>query len=338
MSLSTIFWLAFGLIYLCVFILDMYVTGRRGEAQSTKAALGWTAVWVSIALLYGLAIFFFYPQNPGNPVRTASTMSFKFIAGYLTEYSLSIDNLFVFIMIFSLMGVVPRNQPRLLKLGILLSIALRVLFILVGMELVERFHWVMYGFGLILLWTAWKMAFSGGEDQVDPKANPLYRAVSRIFPVDSDPDNPRFFTRKSGRLHVTFVFLVFLVIGSTDVLFALDSIPAIIGVVSEGGSSVLSQAQQNFVAVTSNVFAVMGLVSLFFALKKVMDKFWCLQYGVSAILAFIAFKMLLSGVPRVVEFFRSDSWVSLAIIIGALALSIFVSGLFPREPQDPAAD
>lgn len=333
MSVAALFWVAFAAIYVVVFFLDMYVTSRRGEAESVKAALGWTAVWISVALLYGAAIYFFYPQNPGSPARTASAMGFKFIAGYLTEYSLSIDNLFVFIMIFSLMGVVPKNQPRLLKLGILLSIVLRVLFILVGMSLVERFHWIMYAFGAVLLWTAYKMAFTDSEDQVDPKANPLYKAASRLFPIDEDPDNPRFFSRKGGRLHLTFVFLVFLVIGSTDLLFALDSIPAIIGVVSEGGHEVLSASQQDFVAVTSNVFAVMGLVSLFFALKTVMDKFWCLQYGVSAILAFIAAKMLLSGIPSVAAFFRADAWISLAVIAGALGASILVSSVFKREAE-----
>jgi tellurite resistance protein TerC len=331
MPIATVFWAAFAATYVIVFIIDMYVTSRRGAVPSTKAALGWTALWIGVALAYGVAIYLFYPQNPGSPDRTASAMSFKFIAGYLTEYSLSIDNLFVFIMIFSLMGVAPRNQPRLLKLGILLSIALRVVFILVGMELVERFHWIMYGFGAILLWTAWKMAFTDSEDQVDPKANPLYRVASRLFPIDPDHDNPRFFSRKGGQVFATFVFLVFLVIGSTDVLFALDSIPAIIGVVSEGGAAVLTAGQADFVAITSNIFAVMGLVSLFFALKTVMDRFWALQYGVSFILAFIAFKMLLSGIPAVAGFFRADAWVSLAVIGASLGLSILVSNIVKRE-------
>lgn len=336
MPISTLFWIAFVVIYFVVFFIDMYATGRRGAVPSTKAALGWTAVWIGVALLYGLAIYFFYPQNPGSPARTSSSMAFKFIAGYLTEYSLSIDNLFVFIMIFSLMGVVPKNQPRLLKLGILLSIVLRIAFILVGMELVERFHWVMYIFGAILLWTSYKMAFTDSEDQVDPKANPLYKAASRIFPIDDDPENPRFFSKKNGKLHATFVFLVFLVIGSTDVLFALDSIPAIIGVVSENGTSVITAAQANFIAITSNVFAVMGLVSLFFALKKVMDKFWALQYGVSFILAFIALKMLLSAIPAVAIFFQGGSWISLAVIALSLGASILVSSVV--KPSEPAAD
>lgn len=339
MQTATLFWIAFAAIYFVVFFVDMYVTNRRGEAPSTKTALCWTALWIGVALLYGLAIYFFYPQNPGSSVSTPRAMAFKFIAGYLTEYSLSVDNLFVFIMIFSLMGVAPKNQPRLLKLGILLSIALRVLFILVGMELVERFHWVMYIFGAVLLWTSYKMAFTDSNDQVDPKSNPLYKVASRIFPIDDDADNPRFFSRKNGKLHATFVFLVFLVIGSTDVLFALDSIPAIIGVVSENGAAAITATQANFIAVTSNVFAVMGLVSLFFALKTVMDKFWALQYGVSFILAFIALKMLLSAIPAVSHFFQTDSWISLAVIVASLGGSMLVSSLVkPSDPEAPAAD
>jgi len=339
MQTATLFWIAFVAIYFVVFFVDMYVTSRRGAAPDTRTALRWTALWIGVALAYGLSIYLFYPQNPGTAVSTPKTMAFKFIAGYLTEYSLSVDNLFVFIMIFSLMGVVPKNQPRLLKLGILLSIALRIIFILVGMELVERFHWIMYIFGAILLWTSYKMAFTDSEDKVDPTSNPLYKAASRVFPIDKDPENPHFFSRKDGKLHATFVFLVFLVIGSTDVLFALDSIPAIIGVVSENGAAALTAAQANFIAVTSNVFAVMGLVSLFFALKTVMDKFWCLQYGVSFILAFIALKMLLSAIPSVAGFFQADSWISLAVIAASLGASILVSSIWKqKEPAEPVAD
>lgn len=338
MHIPTLFWIAFVVIFFAVFLIDMYVTNRRGTVPSTKTALRWTALWIVVALLYGAAIYFFYPQNPDSLSSTSATMAFKFIAGYLTEYSLSVDNLFVFIMIFSLMGVIPKNQPRLLKLGILLSIGLRIVFILVGMGLVERFHWIMYIFGAVLLWTSYKMAFSDSEDQVDPKANPLYKAASRIFPIDESADNPHFFSRKNGRIHATFVFLVFLVIGSTDLLFALDSIPAIIGVVSENGASALTASQANFVALTSNVFAVMGLVSLFFALKRVMDKFWCLQYGVSFILAFIALKMLLSAIPAVARFFQADAWISLAVIGVSLLAAIFLSTVIeePRESEGAA--
>ena len=144
MNPLTLFWLAFVLIFFVVFFIDMYATDHRKGEISVKTSLRWTALWISIALLFGVAIYFFFPQNPDSTTKTSTTMMFKFISGYLTEYSLSVDNLFVFIMIFSLMAVHPRNQPKLLKLGILLSIVLRILFIVAGMELVQRFHWIIY--------------------------------------------------------------------------------------------------------------------------------------------------------------------------------------------------
>ncbi|MEI8189898.1 MAG: tellurium resistance protein TerC, partial [candidate division NC10 bacterium] len=238
MNTHTLFWLSFIAVYLIVFSIDWYVTSHRKEEISVATALRWTALWISIALLYGGAIYLFYPQNPGSDVPTHTVMAIKYIAGYLTEYSLSVDNLFVFIMIFSLMGVHETNQPRLLKLGILLSIVLRILFILVGMGLVQRFGWLLYAFGALLIWTAYKMLFTAEDEQVDPKNNFLYKQASRMFPVDPDPHTPNFFTRINGKIHITSVLLVFLVIGSTDVLFAVDSIPAIIGVIKEGSANV----------------------------------------------------------------------------------------------------
>lgn len=327
------FWLAFAGLYVLVFTIDMFVTSSRKGELNPKTALGWTGLWIGVALLYGLAIFLFYPQDPGHVERTATVMSLKYLAGYFTEYSLSIDNLFVFIMIFTLMGVSAKSQPRLLKLGILLSIVLRVLFILVGMGLVEAFHWLLYVFGGILLWTAYKMAFSGEDERVDPESNALYKAASRLFGVDPDPDPSRFFTRISGKRHVTKLFLVFLVIGSTDVLFALDSIPAIIGVVKEGGG-LLTGAEEDFIAVTSNVFAVMGLASLFFALRGLLGKFRYLQHGVSVILAFIGAKMILTAVPSVSRFFEHNAWLSLAVIAAAIGGSILLSVIFAEEKAE----
>jgi len=328
-----VFWAAFVILYLVVFFIDMYVTSHRKKPMTVSIALRWTALWISIALAYGLAILFFFPQNPDTEISTKSVMFQKFLAGYLTEYSLSIDNLFVFIMIFSLMGVAEKNQPKLLKLGILLSIILRILFILVGMGLVERFHWIIYVFGAILLFTAYKMAFTAEDDQIDPKGNFLYKTASRMFPVDPDPDKGSFFSRIGGKIHITMVLLVFLVIGSTDVLFAVDSIPAIIGVIKEGAEGVLTYDEENFIAITSNVFAVMGLVSLFFALKGIMGLFRYLKQGVSFILFFIGIKMMLPALGFIHEetgeaienFFKNNSWISLTVIVGTLALSILLS-------------
>lgn len=329
----TIFWLAFVLLFFPVFYIDMYVTSHRAGTLSVKTSLRWTALWITIALLFGVAIYFFFPQNPDSTVKTSSTMMFKFISGYLTEYSLSVDNLFVFIMIFSLMAVHEKNQPKLLKLGILLSIVLRILFIIAGMELVQQFHWIIYVFGLILIWTAYKMAFTGEEDQVDPKGNFLYRSASRLFPIDPDKDSPRFLHKIDGQWYITSIFLVFLVIGSTDVLFAVDSIPAIIGVIKEGSTNILTPKEEDFIAITSNVFAVMGLVSLFFALKGIMGMFRFLKHGVSFILFFIGAKMLLSSVHQVEEFFSHHTWVSLVVILSTLAISILLSMVIAEKKE-----
>lgn len=325
MSSYAWFWLSFLILFFSVLIIDLFVTGRRKHTLGVKTALRWTLLWFGVALAYGAAIYLWFPQAAGSPVRTGSVMMVKFISGYLTEYSLSIDNLFVFVMIFSLMGVSERNQPTLLKAGILLSIVLRILFIIVGMGLVQRFHWVMYGFGVILLWTAHKMAFTDDDEHVDPSRNILYRLASRIMPVDPDPHAPHFFSRIDGRWHVSTMFLILLVIGSTDVLFAVDSIPAIIGVIREGASNVLTPRDENFVAITSNVFAVMGLVSLFFALRGIMEMFRYLKAGVSVILFFVGAKMLLVAIPAVEEFFKLHAWVSLLIIVGTLVTSILLS-------------
>ncbi len=338
-----IYWIIFVAIYLIVFFIDFYVTDHRKGELTVPKALRWTGVWISIALLFGASLFFFFPQNPGvEGSNTAHVMGIKFISGYLTEYSLSVDNLFVFIMIFSLMSVPAKNQPKLLKLGILLSIVLRILFILVGMELVQRFEWIIYIFGLILLWTAYKMAFTSEDEQVDPKNNFLYKLASKYFPVDPDFEHSHFFSKINGKRHITMFALVFLVIGSTDVLFAVDSIPAIIGVIKEGATNILTPSEEQFLAITSNVFAVMGLISLYFALKGIMGMFRFLKHGVSFILLFIGLKMLLPAIGIVNKvagntietFFSSHSWLSLAVIVFTLVFSIILSVVIKEKNTD----
>ena len=326
-------WIAFIAIFIVVYIIDLFVTDHRKGEISVKTSLRWTGLWISIALLFGLAIYFFFPQNQGVAIKTSSEMGIKFIAGYLTEYSLSVDNLFVFIMIFSLMGIASHNQPKLLKMGILISIVLRILFIIAGMSLVQQFEWIIYIFGVILIWTAYKMAVSKEDEQVNPQANILYKAVAKIFPIYPDKQSSHFFIKENGKRYVTVIFLCLLVIGSTDVLFAVDSIPAIIGVIAEGEKGILSHSEENFLAVSSNVFAVMGLVSLFFALKGIMKMFRFLKHGVCFILFFIGIKMLLSFFTPVVDFFHEHSWLSLSVIVLTLAFSILMSILIAEEKE-----
>ena len=335
MSATTLYWIAFMAIFIIVYGIDLYVTSHRERTISVKSSLAWTSVWISVALAFGISLYFFFPQNPDSPIKTGPLMMIKFISGYFTEYSLSVDNLFVFIMIFSIMGINEKNQPKLLKMGIMISVVLRILFILVGMELVQHFHWIIYIFGLILIWTAYKMAASKDNDNIDPQSNILYKGASKVFPVDPDVHSPYFFTKIDGKTHITNLFLALLVIGSTDILFAVDSIPAIIGVIKEGATHILTPSEENFLAISSNVFAVMGLISLFFALKGIMGMFRFLKTGVSFILFFIGAKMLLGAIPAVEHFFVNHSWISLAVIIGTLLLSIVLSVLIKNEKATP---
>jgi len=312
MDTYSLFWSAFVAIFFIVFSVDMYVTRHRDKKISIKTALFWTAVWISTAILYGLAIYLIYPDGKEK--------AFEFITGYLTEYSLSVDNLFVFIMIFSVMGISEKSQPRMLKIGILLSIFFRVVFILFGIELIHRFHFVIYIFGAVLLYTAYKMLFMD-DDEIDPEKNFFYRTAQKYFRVDINPDADKMFIRKDGKTFATTLFLIFILIGTTDIVFALDSIPAIIGITTD-----------TFVVITSNVFAVLGLVSLFFALEGIMHMFRFLKHGVAVILFFVAVKMLISG------FYVIPIIASLAFIIFTLAASIVTSVVVKEKPETVEID
>jgi len=331
MSTITIFWVAFIATFIIVYMIDLYVTDHRRGTINVKESLMWTGLWIFVAMLFGLAIYLFYPQLPDSSARTASVMAAKFIAGYFTEYSLSVDNLFVFILIFSVMDIKQQNQPKLLKLGILIAIILRILFILVGMELVLRFHWVLYILGIVLIYTGLKMLFSKKDQTIDPKQNFLYKGAIKMFRVDPDMHTPHFFTKIDGKRHITHMFLTLLIIGTTDIVFALDSIPAIIGVIMEGEGKLLAGAIDQFLAITSNVFAVMGLISLFFALRSIVTMFRFLKYGICFILFFIGAKMLLGAIPAVAGFFSANSWFSLVVIVGTLFISIILSKVIPAK-------
>lgn len=331
MNIIIVFWIAFIATFFIVYSIDFYVTDHRRTTINVKESLMWTGLWISIALLFGLAIFLFFPQTPGVTERTATVMAVKFISGYLTEYSLSVDNLFVFILIFSVMAISPQNQPKLLKLGILIAIVLRILFILIGMVLVMRFHWILYIMGLVLIYTGGKMLFTKDGDTMDPKNNAIYKAAKKLFSVDPDVNTPHLFTKIDGRRHITHIFLTLLIIGTTDIIFALDSIPAIIGVIMEGKGSALTGSQEQFLAITSNVFAVMGLISLFFALRHIITMFRFLKYGISFILFFIGVKMLMGAVTTASEFFSRNSWFSLVVIFGTLLIAILLSKLIPEK-------
>ncbi len=308
MNPVTALWIGFWTVFVVVSALDLFVITHRHSAVGIKSALRWTALWVALAFAFAVAVAWVHPNG-----RESAML---FIAGYLTEYSLSVDNLFVFILIFSLMGVHAEAQPKLIKLGIFLSIALRVVFILFGIALVTKFHWLLYLFGALLVWTAWKMLTADEDEQVHPEKNLLHRLASRLLPMHplDEPGSRRLALVKNGKWGVTPLFLVFLVIGSTDVLFALDSIPAIMGI-----------SQDPFVVLTSNVFAVLGLNSLFFAIRGVMGMFKFLKHGVSLILLFIGAKMILGFITPVEHWFKAHAFVSLLVIGIILGVSIVLS-------------
>jgi integral membrane protein, TerC family len=319
MNSLTLLWIIFWITFVVVSAVDLFVVTHRRTPVGVKSALRWTALWVAVAFGFSAAIYFLHPQG-----RSLAPL---YIAGYLTEYSLSVDNLFVFILIFSMMGVHENAQPKLIKLGIYLSILLRIVFIAFGIALLHQFHWLIYVFGGLLLWTAWKMLTSDENDQVNPENNILHRLASRFLRVHSDGEGSRrLFTRSNGQLCITPLFLVFLVIGSTDVLFALDSIPAIMGI-----------TQDPFVVLTSNVFAVLGLNSLFFALRGIMGMFKFLKHGVSLILFFIGAKMI-AGIYEPIElWFKDHSSISLIVIgvmlTGSILISIWHNRAYPEVAE-----
>lgn len=297
---STIMWTCFAILLTIMFVLDLGVFNRKSHEISFREALTWTIVWVSLAMAFNLGIAYYL----------GSAKALEFLAGYLIEESLSVDNLFVFIMIFNYFHVPKKHQPKILKWGIIGALVMRAVFILTGIELIERFHWTIYVFGVILIVTGAKMAF-GGDDEVNPENNLLVRLVRRFLPITKRIRDDKFFIRRQGVLAATPLFLTLVVIESSDVIFAVDSIPAVLAV-----------TRDPFIVYTSNVFAIMGLRSLYYLLANVMGMFAYLKLGVSFILAFVGLKMLLSSTSYAIPL-----PVSLGVIFGALAVSIAISVL-----------
>jgi len=280
-------------------------------------------IWVSTALLFNLGILLFWDQlvQAGIPFirgdATARQKALEFLTGYLIEYSLSVDNLFVFIMIFSYFGVNTIQQHRALNWGIAGAVVFRMIFVVFGVALIHLFHQVIYVFGALLLWSAWRMAFSE-EKEVDPDKVPLVKWFRKIFPVTRNYVDNKFFVRGKGGIMATPLFLVVLVVESSDIMFAIDSIPAILAI-----------TQDPFIVITSNIFAILGLRSLYFLLAGIMNLFRFLKTGVAVILAFVGLKMLL------MELVHIPTLLSLGVIVTILTLSILASRLFPA-PGPPA--
>lgn len=302
------FWIVFIVISLIIIIIDLYVTDHRQGKIGLKRSLIWSGVWVSTALIFFIAIHFFMEKGPQR--------SLEFITGYLIEYSLSVDNLFVFLLIFKTMGITNENQPHVLKWGILSAVVLRVVFILIGVGLINLFQPVIYIFGLILLYGAYKMAF-GGDKVIDLDKHPVIRFIKNYVNILPDYKGKKFFTRRNGTIYATPVFLTLLLIESSDIVFAVDSIPAIIAI-----------TRDPFIIITSNIFAILGLRALYFSLAGIVDLFVYLKYGVAIILFYVGVKMMIS------DFYHISTVISLGVIITLLAGSVILSLMHKKKESE----
>lgn len=326
-------WLGFGAFILLMLSLDLGLFNKKTHAPSYKETLSWSIVWVSLALLFNVYVFYQYGAVKGT----------EFLTGYLLELSLSVDNLFVFLLVFTYFKVKPEVQHRVLFWGVLGALVMRLIMIFIGTALVQQFEWLIFVFGAFLIYTGIKM-FSGGEEDAEPDKNPLVKLVTRFVPIVKHYDGAKFFTKHEGKTVGTLLFLVLIVVEVTDLVFAVDSIPAILGITNDP-----------FIVYTSNVFAILGLRTFFFLLVKVVEKFYLLKYGLAFVLTFIGIKMLLplfveggimlanaAGAPDFAHFLEPIiakenkqlvTYISLGVVVSALSLSIICSLIFPQKEE-----
>jgi tellurite resistance protein TerC len=297
-EVSPLFWVVFNLFVFTMLALDLGVFNRKAHTPSFKEAGIWSATWITLALLFNLGVYIWLGPQFG----------IEFLTGYLIEYSLSVDNIFVFVLIFSSFGVPSQYQHRVLFWGVLGALVLRGILIFAGAALIERFHWVLYIFGAFLVFAGVRMFRSESEETIDLENNRILKFVRRFVPVTNNYQGQLFFVYEQGQRMATPLFMVLILVEFTDVLFALDSIPAIFAVTREP-----------FIVYTSNVFAIMGLRSLYFLLANIVQKFVYLRYGLAFILTFVGFKILTES------FLHISNIVSLLVIATALAVSIVAS-------------
>jgi tellurite resistance protein TerC len=298
-----LWWIIFAVIILSFLALDLGVFNRRAHAIKLKEALLWTAFWAGLALLFCGGIYLFYGHQK----------AMEFLAGYLIEESLSVDNLFVFLLLFRYFGVPHEYEHKALFWGILLALITRGIFIFTGVALITTFHWVIYIFGVFLVFTGIKMAISK-ETEVHPEKNIAIRVLRFFIPVTKEYAGDKFFIRNEGKHYATPLLAVLLTLETTDIIFAVDSIPAVLAITTDP-----------FIVYTSNVFAILGLRSLFFAISGLMKLFHYLHYGLAVILSFVGIKMLIA------DFYKINVGASLAVIAAVLALSIIASLIWPSK-------
>lgn len=303
MSVATVTYLVFGLVILIAVVLDLGLLSKRSAEISIKKALMQTALWVSLALGFCIFLWFFDGQVP----------ALEYISAYLMEWSLSIDNIFVFILIFTFFKIRGDHVARALLIGILMAIIFRIIFISIGVVLVDKFHWILYIFGVFLIYTGAKIFAVKQHEEYDPSNNPVYKFLNRFLPIYHQDVSGKMIIRRNGKRFYTNMFLVVILLATTDIVFALDSIPAVFAIVTESPNKQL-------IIYTSNIFAVLGLRSLFFLLKGAVNKFSFLQQGIAVVLVFIGVKML-------VEIFhiKVPTYISLLVIVLCLGGSILYS-------------
>ena len=297
-------WIVFNIFVLLMLGIDLFVH-RKDHTVGMKEALVWSAIWTIVALAFNVLVYFWL----------GSKLALEFFTGYLIERTLSVDNLFVFLLVFSYFAVPSQYQRKVLFWGIFGALIMRAIFIAAGLTLINAFHWVIYVFGIFLIYTGFKMALHK-EEEIHPEKNIVIKLFRKMMPVTKDYENGKFFTRVDGRLFSTPLFVVLLVVETTDVIFAVDSIPAILAI-----------TRDPFIVYSSNVFAILGLRALYFAIAGLMQIFHHLNYGLCVILIFVGIKMLMSS------FFEIPSFVALGVIAFVLILSIIASIIWPK--MDP---
>jgi len=296
-------WIVFWAVIAILFYIDLYVSERRTGKITLKASLIWSAIWIVTALLFNAFLYF----------DLGKQKAIEFLTGYLIEKSLSVDNLFVFLLIFQVMNVKAENQPHVLKWGILSAIVFRIIFIVAGVSLINLFEPIIYVFALILLYAAYQMAF-GGEHKVDVEHNWLVKLASKYLSFAPKYEGNKFFITEGGKRYATTMFITFLLIESSDIVFAVDSIPAIIAITKD-----------EFIIISSNIFAILGLRALYFTLAGVVDMFTYLKYGVAIILFYVGVKMLIS------DWYHIPTEISLMVILVLLAGSVVLSLMFRKK-------
>lgn len=300
-------WIGFHIFIFLMLALDLGVFHRKSHTVSVREALTWSAVWVSLALAFNAGVFFVKGHDA----------ALEFLAGYLLEESLSVDNLFVFLLLFSYFKVPADYQHKVLFWGIVGALVMRALFIGIGAVLIAQFHYILYLFGIFLVITGIRMAFDKG-DEVNPENNILVKVFRRFFPVSDKYDGSNFFTVENGVRKATLLFIVLLIVEATDILFAVDSIPAVFAV-----------TQDPFIVYTSNIFAILGLRSLYFALAGIMNLFHYLKFGLSIILSFIGVKML------IMDIYKIPIGAALGFVVFVLVASIVASKIWPKAEEEP---